>query len=133
MGRVLQFSPHFPGDPEEENAAGEKQPDDLQERRRHQRKDDSQHSRCCDAEENCATALLFWKSCGGEADDDGVVASKREVDPNYLKKSRPERRREVDERPVHSEALVAQLADRRAKAGLMPRRGAYVQRDHSAL
>jgi hypothetical protein len=121
VGGALELAPHLPRHPEQKNAPGEQQADDLQQRRRHQGEDDPQRRRGQNAEKDRAPALSLRQSRGGKADDDGVIAGERDVDPDDLKERRPELGRKVDERPIHVEAPAARLADERlAKPRLMP-------------
>ena len=84
--RRLQFAPHLPAYPKQQNAAGEHQSDDLQQLDRDAGKADAQRRGGEDADQYRLFALLFGKARGGKADNDRVIAGEHQVDHHDLKK-----------------------------------------------
>ena len=79
-----QFAPHLPGDPQQQDAAGEQQADDRQQFDRDRGERDAQQRRRPDADQNGALAPLGRQAGGGEPDDDRVVARQHQVDHDDL-------------------------------------------------
>ena len=89
-----QLAPHLPANPEEKDAACKEKPHDLQQLRRDGGKGDAHDRRGDDPQKDRAGALLFRQTRRCKADDDGIVACKREVDANNLQQRREPGRRE---------------------------------------
>ena len=77
---VADFAPEFPADPEQQQTAGEDQPDDAHQPRHDQREEDTQHQRGADADQDDLLALLGGETGGEGTDDDRVVAGQDEID-----------------------------------------------------
>jgi len=83
-----QLAPHLPAHPKEEDAAGQQQAHDLEELGGEEREDDAQHRRRNDAEQDRLVALVLRKPRRRQADHDGVVAGKRQVDADHHQEGR---------------------------------------------
>jgi len=55
---------------------------------RHRREENAQQGRRDDADEDRLLALRRIETCGGKADDDGIVAGKNQVDCDNLQERR---------------------------------------------
>ena len=87
--RAAQLAEHLPADPQQQQPAGEQQPDDRQQLQRDGAQGDADHRRADDAEQD-GRALLPRRQAGdGQPDDDGVVAGQRDVDQDHLRRARP--------------------------------------------
>ena len=80
---------HFPADPEQQDAAGQRQSDDGEELRRDRSEQDAQYDGRTDAPEDDLGAVLGRDTRGRKSDDDGVVARQRHVDQDDVGKCRP--------------------------------------------
>jgi len=83
-----QLAPHLPADPEQENAAGQQQPDDLQQLHRDAGESDPQHRGGDDADQDGLVALVLGQAGGCQSDDDRVVAGQHQIDHHDLEKCR---------------------------------------------
>ncbi|MNL53617.1 hypothetical protein D3C87_1768800 [compost metagenome] len=92
--RRSEFAPHFPADPQKQNAASEQQADDLQQLRGCQCKTDTQQRSGNDANQNCLGALFLRQACRSKADDDGIVTSQNQIDHDNLREGGQGLRRE---------------------------------------
>ena len=79
-----QLAPQLPADPEQQQAAGQRQPDDLQQLGGDDGEQDAQARRGQDAQHEHPGALAFGQAGGDKADDDGVVAGQHQVDQDDL-------------------------------------------------
>ena len=79
-----QFAPHFPANPEQQDAAREQQADDRQQLDCHRRKGQAQHRGRNDADQNGPRPAFRRQAGRGKADDDGVVAGQDQVDRHHL-------------------------------------------------
>ena len=75
---------HFPADPQEQQASGEREADDLEKLRRDRREQNAQHHGRGDAPEDHPVADLGRNARSGESDDDRVVAGEHDVDHDDL-------------------------------------------------
>jgi hypothetical protein len=91
--RPAQFAPHLPAHPQQENAAGEQQPDDCKQLNGDCGERQSQHSRRNDADQDRLASLRRRQACGREADNHRIVARKHQVDHDHLAESRQRFRR----------------------------------------
>ncbi len=83
VGRT-QLAVHLPADPEQQNAAGEQQPDNGQELQGDQCQADAQDGGEADAGEDGASLLVIGQAGDGHSDDDCVVAGQDQVDEQDL-------------------------------------------------
>ena len=81
---VPELAVHAPGDPQQQDAAGEHQADDLKQLGNDEREGDPQHERGEDADQDDLLALLRRKPRGERADDDRIVAGEDDVDQQDL-------------------------------------------------
>jgi hypothetical protein len=82
--RRAQFAPHLPANPQQEQAANQKQADDGEKLDRDQRETDAQHGGGDDADQNGLGALVGRQARRGEADDDSIVAGEHQIDGDHL-------------------------------------------------
>ena len=83
-----QLAVHLPADPQQQDAAGQRQADDGEQLGGDQREEDAQHDGGADAPEDDLAALLHRHGGRGHADHDGVVAGQHKVDRDDLPQSR---------------------------------------------
>ena len=83
-----QLAVHFPADPQQQDAAGQRQADDGEQLGGDQREEDAQRDGGADAPEDDLAALLQRHGGGGHADHDGVVAGQHKVDRDDLPQGR---------------------------------------------
>ena len=81
---LLQFTPHLPADPQQQDAAGEQQADDSQQLHGDQGEADPQHDGRRETDQDRLLALFGREGRGGETDRDGVVAGQHQVDHQHL-------------------------------------------------
>ena len=82
--RRAQFAPHLPGDPQQQDAAGEQQADDRQEPHGNESEADAHRRRGDDADHDHAPPPLRRQAGRGQADDHRVVAGQHQVDHDDL-------------------------------------------------
>jgi hypothetical protein len=87
-GCDVRNSPHLPAYPEQENTAGQQQPDDLQQLHRDAGEANSQNRGRYDADQYSLGALAFGQTGGCQSDDDRVVAGQHQIDHHDLEKCR---------------------------------------------
>ena len=76
---LLQFAPHLPAHPQQQQPAGQQQADQRQQLHGDQRKTDPHHHRGGKADQDRLLALFLGQGGGGEADGHGVVAGQHQV------------------------------------------------------
>ena len=84
--RRVQFAPHLPAYPQQENAAGEQQSYDLQQLDRNGGEADPQDRGGQNAHQDRFLALPFREPGGREPDHDRVVAGEHQIDHHDLEK-----------------------------------------------
>lgn len=83
-----KFAPHLPADPEQQQAAGQQQPDDCQQIDCDAGKENTQNGRGQNADNDRLAALRGLEAGSGKADNHGIVAGENEVDSDDLQQSR---------------------------------------------
>ena len=82
-GAVAQLAPHFPCDPEQEDAAGKQEAHDQEQLCRDEREDDAQDRGGEDADQDGLAALVRGQAGRGHADDDRIVTGQNEINRDH--------------------------------------------------
>ena len=103
---MAKLAPHLPGDPQQQQPAGQDQPDDLEQLGDDQGEADAQHQGSDDADEDDLAPLVGRQSSRQGADDDRIVAGQHQVDHQHLEEGGEGRRlgdvgKIVDDRGPH--------------------------------
>ena len=77
---------HLPANPQQQDAASQRQTYDGEKLGRDQREEDTQHDRRADPGEDHFPPLFLRHAGGGHPDDDGVVAGQDKIDGDDLPK-----------------------------------------------
>ena len=84
----MQLAPDLPGDPQQQDAAREKQADDRQQLRRDQSEDHARDQRQHGADEDHPALLGRGQARGRGADHHGIVAGEHDVDQHDAEQRR---------------------------------------------
>src|SRR5258708_3424552 len=87
---------HFPTDPQQQNAAGQRQSDDGEKLLRYRRKGDAEDHRAGDAPEDDLGSHLRRHPRSGETDDDRIVAGQDDVDQDDIEQANRIRLKPLD-------------------------------------
>lgn len=85
---IAKLAPHFPADPEQQQAAGQEQADDRQQIDCDAGKENTQNGCGQNADDDRLTPLRGLEAGSGKTDNHGVVAGENKVDSDDLQQSR---------------------------------------------